>query len=106
MMGGVKAPLEYAGAYYHNTSRGNERKNIYRSNKDREQFLSYLKSAYLKYGAVILHKYSDKRLKEIGEYFSIGESAVSEASRQFSINLKKNKKLRGTVEVICKQLNY
>lgn len=48
--------IEYLGAYYHITSRGNERKNIYRSNKDREKFLSYLKSAYLKYGAVI-HAY-------------------------------------------------
>ena len=45
--------IEYPGAYYHITSRGNERKNIFRSKKDREQFLSYLKSAYLKYGAVI-----------------------------------------------------
>ncbi len=45
--------IEYPGAYYHITSRGNERKNIFRSNKDRDKFLSYLKSAYLKYGAVI-----------------------------------------------------
>ena len=45
--------IEYPGAYYHITSRGNERKNIYRNNKDRDKFLSYLKSAYLRYGAVI-----------------------------------------------------
>lgn len=45
--------IEYAGAYYHITSRGNERKNIFKTNKDRDKFLSYLKSAYLKYGAVI-----------------------------------------------------
>ncbi len=45
--------IEYPGAYYHITSRGNERKNIFRSNKDRDKFLSYLKSAHLKYGAVI-----------------------------------------------------
>ncbi len=45
--------IEFPGAYYHITSRGNERKNIYRTNKDREKFLSYLKSAHLKYGAII-----------------------------------------------------
>ena len=45
--------IQYPGAYYHVTSRGNERKNIFRKNGDRKQFLSYLKSAYLRYGAVI-----------------------------------------------------
>ncbi len=45
--------IEFSGAHYHITSRGNERKYIYRTNKDREKFLSYLKSAHLKYGAVI-----------------------------------------------------
>lgn len=45
--------IEYPGAYYHVTSRGNERKNIFINNGDRERFLSYLKSAHLRYGAVI-----------------------------------------------------
>jgi REP element-mobilizing transposase RayT len=45
--------IHYPGAHYHVTSRGNERKNIFRDNRDREQFLSYLKSASLRYGAVI-----------------------------------------------------
>ena len=45
--------IEYPGAYYHVTSRGNERKNIFKDKKDREQFLSYLQSAYLRYKAVI-----------------------------------------------------
>lgn len=44
--------IQYPGAYYHVTSRGNERKNIFRKPGDRRQFLSYLKSAWLKYGAV------------------------------------------------------
>ncbi|MBC2717498.1 MAG: hypothetical protein HF978_19505 [Desulfobacteraceae bacterium] len=46
----------YPGAFYHVTSRGNERKNIFKSKKDREQFLEYLASAYLRYDAVI-HTY-------------------------------------------------
>lgn len=48
--------IEYPGAYYHITSRGNERKAIYRNKGDRKSFLLYLKSAYLRYGAII-HAY-------------------------------------------------
>ncbi len=48
--------IEYPGAHYHVTARGNERKDIYRSQRDRQQFLSYLESAVNRYGAVI-HAY-------------------------------------------------
>jgi len=45
--------IEYPDAYYHVTARGNERKEIFKSEKDREKFLSYLESAVNRYGAVI-----------------------------------------------------
>lgn len=45
--------IEYPGAFYHATSRGNEKKDIFKSQRDREQFLSYLESATKRYGAVI-----------------------------------------------------
>ncbi len=45
--------ITYPGAFYHVTSRGNERKNIFKSKKDREQFLEYLASATLRYDALI-----------------------------------------------------
>lgn len=45
--------IQYPGAYYHVTSRGNERKNIFKKVGDRKQFLSYMESACLRYGAVI-----------------------------------------------------
>lgn len=48
--------ITYAGAYYHVTSRGNERKDIFKSRRDREQFLSYLESSVTRYGAII-HAY-------------------------------------------------
>ena len=48
--------IVYPGAYYHVTSRGNERKDVFMSQKDREQFLSYLESAVNRYDAVI-HAY-------------------------------------------------
>jgi REP element-mobilizing transposase RayT len=35
----------YPGAFYHITSRGNQRKEIFKSQADREKFLSYLETA-------------------------------------------------------------
>jgi REP element-mobilizing transposase RayT len=54
----VSRPLriEYPGAFYHVTSRGNERKTVFQSNRDREKYLSYLESAHERYGAVV-HAY-------------------------------------------------
>ena len=45
--------IEYPGAFYHITSRGNERKDIFRSARDREKFLSYPESSTQRYAAVI-----------------------------------------------------
>jgi len=45
--------ISYPGAFYHITSRGNERKDIFKSHRDREKFLSYLESATQRYGALI-----------------------------------------------------
>ncbi len=48
--------IEYEGAFYHVTARGNERKKIYYSKADYEKFKKYLKEAEGKYGFV-LHSY-------------------------------------------------
>ena len=48
--------IEYPGAFYHVASRGNEQKDVFKSQKDREKFLDYLASATERYGAV-LHAY-------------------------------------------------
>jgi len=45
--------ITYPGAFYHVTSRGNERKDIFKSQRDRERFLEYLESATQRYNAVI-----------------------------------------------------
>ncbi|MHB8881580.1 MAG: transposase [Thermodesulfovibrionales bacterium] len=45
--------IEYSGAFYHITARGNERKEIFRDDKDRERFLGYLETAVGRYSAVI-----------------------------------------------------
>jgi REP element-mobilizing transposase RayT len=45
--------ITYPGAFYHVTSRGNERKAVFKSVRDREKFLEYLESATERYNAVI-----------------------------------------------------
>lgn len=48
--------LQHPGALYHITARGNERKNIYRTDEDRQAFLSYLAQSIERY-RLILHTY-------------------------------------------------
>lgn len=48
--------IQYPGAFYHVASRGNERKDIFKSRRDREKFCEYLESAISRYGAVV-HAY-------------------------------------------------
>ena len=48
--------ITYPGAFYHVTSRGNERKAVFKSKRDREKFLEYLESATQRYDARI-HTY-------------------------------------------------
>jgi hypothetical protein len=45
----------------------------------------------------ICHKYSGVKLKEIGQYFSVRESAITEASRRFQLKMEKDKELREMV---------
>ena len=48
--------ITFPGAFYHITSRGNERKVVFKSKGDREKFLEYLESATQRYNALI-HTY-------------------------------------------------
>jgi REP element-mobilizing transposase RayT len=48
--------IEYPGAFYHATSRGNERKKIFAAKSDHSRFKRYLKEAQKKYG-YLLHGY-------------------------------------------------
>ena len=45
--------IQYPGAWYHITSRGNERKAIFNSKGDRERFLSYLESAHERWAKIL-----------------------------------------------------
>ncbi len=37
--------ITFPGAFYHITTRGNERKQVFKSRRDHEKFLNYLSSA-------------------------------------------------------------
>ena len=52
----------------------------------------------------LCHRYSRQTLKEIGSYFGIGESAVSQASHRFKLTLDNDRKLR-KIKYISKRLN-
>ena len=45
--------ISYPGAFYHVTSRGNEKRNIFLSVQDRKRFLDYIELANEKFGAII-----------------------------------------------------
>ena len=45
--------IQFPGAFYHVMSRGNEKQDIYRTRRDREKFLCYLRSASVRYSAAI-----------------------------------------------------
>jgi hypothetical protein len=52
----------------------------------------------------LCHRYSGLKLREIGDRFSVGESAVTQASRRIQIRLKNDKKLNKLVLKIEKKL--
>ena len=65
--------ITYPGAFYHVTSRGNERKKIFKSKRDREKFLAYLESAGLGSGYakwLILNEMMFKIVRILGLYCS------------------------------------
>jgi hypothetical protein len=45
--------IEYPGAYYHVTARGNERKRIYFTKRDYQKFREYIEDAQEKYGCLL-----------------------------------------------------
>jgi REP element-mobilizing transposase RayT len=45
--------IAYPGALDHVTSRGNAQQDVFKSQTDRERFLTYMESAVVRYGAVV-----------------------------------------------------
>lgn len=53
----------------------------------------------------VCHRYAGVKLKEIGESFCIGDSAVSQATTRLDFELKRNKELGGLLARLRKELN-
>ena len=56
-------------------------------------------------GIYLWHRYSGLRLKEIGEYFGISESGVTQASKRFGMRLEKDGKLNRKIKSLCIKLD-
>ena len=52
----------------------------------------------------LCQKYSGERLKDIGLYFGIGESGVSQARRRMAQKIEKDRKLKKKIAKIEKQI--
>jgi REP element-mobilizing transposase RayT len=68
--------IEYEGAFYHVTARGNERKRIFFGKGDYDKFKEYLLDAQDKYGYP-LHMSQDKDLRKTVEKITISMSNVN-----------------------------
>jgi REP element-mobilizing transposase RayT len=53
----------------------------------------------------LCHRYTGEKLKDIGKYFGIGESGVSQACRRTSEKISKDKRLKRKIGKIEKKLN-
>ena len=82
--------ITFPGAFYHVTSRGNERKAVFKSKRDREY---------------LCQRNTGNKLKEIGLHFGIGESGVSQACRRVAQKIEKDKKLKKKIVRLEKQIN-
>jgi hypothetical protein len=53
----------------------------------------------------VCHRYSGRSLKEIGEFFKVGESGVTQASRRFREMMDKDANVRKKIDKVRKSLN-
>jgi chromosomal replication initiation ATPase DnaA len=53
----------------------------------------------------LCHKKTANKLKQIGQHFTIGESAVSQATRRIRMKIERDKKLKKQVKRVEKKLN-
>ena len=49
--------IEYAGALYHVTSRGDRQENIYQNDGDRKDFLAVLEQVHSRYNWLVLRRF-------------------------------------------------
>jgi uncharacterized protein (UPF0332 family) len=52
----------------------------------------------------ISHRYSGRKLRDIGQRFGVGESAVAQSSSRFETELRGSRKLKKRIEDVLKAL--
>jgi chromosomal replication initiation ATPase DnaA len=91
--------IAFPGAFYHVSARGNERKAVFKSIRDRQKFL-----AARNIKLYLCRKHTGERLRTLGAQFGIGDAAVAQACKRFRLKLEKDRKLRGKIERFEKRL--
>ena len=95
--------ITYPGAFYHTTSRGNERQAIFKSRADRQKFLGDLESTTERCSGAIhgycpmdnhCHKRRGTPLKATGERYGLGDSGVSQVGRRLDKRKSKDAALK------------
>ncbi len=97
--------ITFPGAFYHVTSRGNERKAVFKSKRDREKYLEYLESAIQKgrknnrvrdIAIYLARDVTGKTAVRLGEYFgNISGSAITLRYNHMAKQKEKSKNTDG-----------
>jgi chromosomal replication initiation ATPase DnaA len=91
--------IAFPGAFYHVTARGDERKAIFKSIRDRQKSL-----AARNIELYLCLKHAGERLRTLGAQFGIGDASVAQACKRFKLKLEKDRRLRGKIERFEKRL--
>ena len=99
--------IAFPGAFYHVTARGNERKAVFKSKRDRETrtvdaVLGETPRLSRKVKIFLCRKHTTESLAAIGDRFGIGDSAVAQSYSRFLNEIKTDCRLRRQVDKIEK----
>jgi chromosomal replication initiation ATPase DnaA len=111
--------IEYKGAFYHITARGNERKRIFFSKIDYEKFkvadhfkvspqeVLKDKRGRRNIAIYLIKKWTSVTNGQIADTFGgVSCSAIAKANERFSVKIMKDRTLRRTVDKISRKISY
>ncbi len=96
--------MEYEGAFYHVTARGNERRKIYFSEYDYQKFREYFGTSKQQLQVIINRKKEDIVFREL--IGGISYAAISKAYQRFDIKLKVDKSLVKVIKKLEDRMSY
>ena len=111
--------IEYKGAFYHITARGNERKRIFFSKADYDKFkvaehfgvspedVLKDKGERRNIAIYLIKKWTSVTNGQIADMFGgVSCSAIAKANERFSAKIMKDRTLRKTVDKISRKMSY